>query len=74
MPSAGSERVLSEEGVAQYEAALDAFTTGEWEAAFAKLHEVPHWDQGKDFLTSFILSHQRTPPPEWDGVVPMDSK
>jgi hypothetical protein len=27
-----------------------------------------------DFLMSFILSHQRTPPHGWDGVIPMESK
>jgi adenylate cyclase len=35
---------------------------------------VPPWDQGKDFLTSHILSHRREPPPGWDGVVDLESK
>jgi len=74
LPDASGEEVLSPEGVVKYERALDAFGSGNWDEAFAGLHEVPHWDTGKDFLTSFILTHQRTPPADWDGVVPMDSK
>lgn len=74
LPDSGEANVLDAEGVAHYERALDAFVKGDWAAAFALLHEVPHWDQGKDFLTSHILKHQRTPPPGWDGVVPMDRK
>jgi adenylate cyclase len=66
--------VTVSDDVDKYETALDEFIDGNWDAAFASLHEVPHWDHGKDFLTSFILKHRRTPPPGWDGVVPMESK
>ena len=61
-------------GIALYERALDAFVGGDWSQAFTILHEVPPWDQGKDFLTSHILSHRREPPPGWDGVVALESK
>ena len=74
LPDAKGEDALSDEAVAQYESALDAFVSGDWDTAFAGLHEVPHWDHGKDFLTSHILKHQRTPPSDWDGVVTMESK
>ncbi|MGH9319919.1 MAG: hypothetical protein ACRD21_09415 [Vicinamibacteria bacterium] len=47
---------------------------GNWNEAFALLHEVPPWDQGKDFLTSHILSHRREPPPGWDGIIALESK
>ena len=65
---------LDDDAVALYEKALDAFVAGDWDEAFAVLHEVPHWDKGKDFLTSHILRHRRQPPPDWNGVVAMDSK
>ncbi len=74
LPNVVETQVLTAEGVRQYEAALDQFIAGDWDEAFAGLHEVPHWDHGKDFLTSFILQHQRKPPAGWDGVVSMDSK
>ena len=74
LPNADETGVLTVEGIHRYESALDDFIGGDWDAAFAGLHEVPHWDHGKDFLTSFILKHQRKPPAGWDGVVPMDSK
>ncbi len=74
LPKGGEPNLLDDAGVALYERALDAFKAGEWNEAFALLHEVPPWDQGKDFLTSHILSHRREPPPGWDGVVALESK
>lgn len=73
--SLGSARqVLSGQDVERYEKALGAFCDGRWEEAIALLHELPHWDQGKDFLTSFILSHRRLPPKDWNGVIELDRK
>jgi len=74
LPPVGEPGVLSNEHLAQYEAALNAFNEGDWDEAFALLHGIPHWDQGADFLTSHILRHQRQPPSGWDGVVQIDSK
>jgi adenylate cyclase len=74
LPPPGDPEVLDDSDVAQYEAALDAFTEGRWDEAFALLHDVPHWDHGKDFLTSHILLHRRQPPPAWDGVIGLESK
>jgi adenylate cyclase len=74
LPAPGGEETLSEEDVALYERALDAFSEGRWDEAFAQLHAVPHWDRGKDFLTTHILQHGRQPPPGWDGVIRLGSK
>jgi adenylate cyclase len=57
-----------------YEAALDAVQTGNWPAAFELLHQVPAEDRVKDFLTVFIAQHNRTPPPDWAGFIPLKSK
>ncbi|HEY8503829.1 MAG TPA: hypothetical protein VIL46_04560, partial [Gemmataceae bacterium] len=62
------------EHLAHYEAALDAFLKGDWAAAYAELHQVPPSDLGKDILTGFIIQHNHTPPPGWDGVIPLTSK
>jgi adenylate cyclase len=74
LPASEEEGILSVNEVTRYEDALEAFTTGRWDEAFALLHEVPHWDHGKDFLTSIIIRHRRTPPDDWDGVVSLESK
>jgi adenylate cyclase len=74
LPKGGEANLLDDAGIALYERALDAFVAGNWNEAFALLHEVPPWDQGKDFLTSHILSHRREPPRGWDGVVALESK
>lgn len=66
--------VLTDGDLETYDQALTAFSAGEWEAALERLHRLPHWDQGKDFLLSFILRHQRRAPAGWDGVIPLERK
>jgi adenylate cyclase len=65
---------LSDEHVAAYEAALEAFQARDWPEALRLLHQVPPDDQAKDFLTVFIAQHNRTPPLDWDGSIPLDAK
>jgi len=72
-PVAGPQSLLDQH-VQQYEAALDAFNAGRWDEAYALLHDVPHWDHGKDFLVSYILQHRRQPPPDWAGIIELQSK
>jgi adenylate cyclase len=66
--------VLTDADLAHYEAALDAFLASRWPEAFELLHRVPPEDRVKDFLTVFIAQHNRTPPKNWDGVIPLLSK
>lgn len=65
---------LDERNLRDYEAALDHFLAGRWSEALDLLHCVPAKDRVKDFLTVFIAQHGRTPPPHWNGVVPLTSK
>lgn len=65
---------LTDEHLGYYEAALDAFLARCWPEAFELLHQIPTEDQVKDFLTVYIAQHNRTPPPGWDGVIPLESK
>lgn len=65
---------LTDENIRAYEAALDAFIKGDWEEAFALLHEVPSTDRVKDFLTVTIAQHDRASPVGWDGVIAMTAK
>ncbi len=74
LPPFGPFAQLSDEHIAAYEAALDALQARDWEAAFQWLHQVPAQDRVKDFLTVFIAQHHRTPPENWDGVIPIAGK
>ena len=65
---------LSDENLAAYEEAVDAFLSGDWTLALKLLHRVPPDDLVKDFLTVFIAQHNRTPPPGWDGAIPLVAK
>ncbi|MGE0609722.1 MAG: adenylate/guanylate cyclase domain-containing protein [Pirellulales bacterium] len=65
---------LTNAHLAAYEQALDTFLAGNWQESLERLHEVPAKDRVKDFLTVFIAQHNRTPPPGWDGVIPLSSK
>lgn len=74
LPPAGTPLAPSDAAIANYEAALDEVLGGDWEKAFRLLHEVPAGDRVKDFLTVYIASHGRVPPPTWDGVIAMQNK
>jgi len=74
LPPAVEYPQLTDENLAAYEAALDALLDRDWPKAFELLHEVPADDRVKDFLTVFIAQHNRTPPVDWDGVIPLSSK
>jgi adenylate cyclase len=65
---------LTNAHLAAYEAAWDAFQSRDWPEALRLLHQVPPDDQAKDFLTIFIAQHSRTPPPGWDGSIPLEGK
>jgi len=74
LPPESQYPVLTDEHLAVYESALDAFLAGDWARAFGLLHRIPTEDRVKDFLTVYIAQHNRTPPPGWDGVVPLENK
>ncbi len=65
---------LTGPAIQAYESALDALQRGRWQESLQWLHRVPAEDQAKDFLTVFIAQHNRTPPPDWDGYIPLASK
>lgn len=63
---------LSVDDLRAYERGAEAFTTGNWEAALSELQRVPATDRVKDVVMRFILERRRTPPPGWDGVLPVE--
>lgn len=74
LPPSGADAGLTDADLANYEAALAAFLAGNWDQALTLLHKVPPTDQGKDILTAHIITHNRTPPLGWDGVIPLEQK
>jgi len=74
LPPATAGHVLSEEDLATSETALTAFLQGDWPAAYDLLRQMPTDDRVSDFLTVYIAQHNRTAPPDWDGVIPLASK
>ena len=74
VPPLDANSELSDAHIEAYESALAAFQQGDWNEALRRLHLVPPDDQAKDFLTVFIAHHGRTPPPGWDGSIPLDGK
>jgi len=74
LPPAEQFPELSDDHLAAYEGALAAFQASDWNEALRLLHRVPPDDQAKDCLTVFIAQHSRTPPPNWDGSIPLEGK
>lgn len=69
-----SEETLSDEHLARYEQALDAFIEGDWLEAIDLLGELPTRDRGKDFLMIHIAQNQYDPPANWNGTIALSSK
>ncbi len=65
---------LTQKDIQAYEAALKSLQDGDWQKAFTLLHQVPASDRVKDFLTVLIAQHNRTPPADWTGAIPLTSK
>jgi adenylate cyclase len=74
LPPLAASDGFTDEHIAEYEAALQDFVAGRWQAAFERLHRVPATDRVKDFLTVMIAQHNRHPPAGWDGVISLTSK
>jgi adenylate cyclase len=74
LPPAAAYPELTDAHLESYEAALDAFLAGRWREAFHLLHRIPSDDRAKDFMTVYMAQHNRTPPPHWDGVIPLGYK
>jgi adenylate cyclase len=74
LPPLASFPTLTDAHIADYERALEDLLAGRWPQAFERLHRVPAEDRVKDFLTVFIAQHNRTPPDNWTGVIPLTSK
>ena len=74
LPPASSGSCLSDEQIAVYEAGVDHFTSGDWEAAWQCLHEMPASDRAQDFLSMLITQHSRRAPADWNGIVRLTEK
>ena len=74
LPPESEYPLLTDEHLEYCDAALDALLSGRWSEAFELLHRTPTEDTVTDFLTVYIAQHNRTPPPNWDGVIPLSSK
>jgi len=74
LPPVDSYPELTDEHLRFYEAGLDAFLEGDWTESLEQLQRVPARDRVKDFLTGYIVQHNRTPPTGWNGVIAMTTK
>jgi adenylate cyclase len=74
LPPAAECPGLPDKNLTAYEAALTAFTKGDWDRALAHLSELPENDQAASFLEQFIGKHGGQPPINWDGAIPLEAK
>ena len=70
----GPEQFLTDDHVAEYEAAVEAFIDGRWHEALDHFDRLPVGDRAKDFLMIYIAQNEYEPPDGWDGVIAMSSK
>lgn len=74
LPSEAACPLLSDEQIARYEEGVDNFISGNWDAAWQCLHEMPAGDRAQDFLAMPIVQSSRRAPADWDGVIRLARK
>ncbi len=74
LPPASEGAQPTDDHLATYEAALDAFYEGDWALARKRLHQIPEEDPVADFLAAYIGDRDAAPLDGWDGVIPLASK
>lgn len=74
LPSATELPELTAAHLASYDTAVDHFTAGRWEEAYAVLRALPSSDRAQDFLALHIAQNNRIAPADWNGVIRLPSK
>lgn len=74
LPPLSVDDSVSDDAIAQFEAAADAFVSGEWPRALELLYKLPANDRVKEFLILHILQHQSQPPVGWKGILAFSTK
>ena len=74
LPPMSDEADLTNDQLAQYEAALDSILAGDWKHGSKLLNELPASDCVKEFLNSYMAQHQHIPPADWNGVIALREK
>lgn len=74
LPPESEEPLLTDTHLQNYERALQSFLQGDWPLAYKLLHDMPADDRVPDFLTGFIVQHDRVAPSHWEGIIPLAEK
>lgn len=74
LPALQDYAELTDIHLENYERGVDHFIAGDWDQAYHDLHSIPSSDRAQDFLMQQIMLHNRTSPPNWDGIVRLPSK
>jgi adenylate cyclase len=74
LPPTARDDTVSDETVAIYNQAVDAFISGNWDQSIELLNGVPAEDHTKDFLLEFAAANNNKRPQDWAGVIHMTRK
>lgn len=74
LPPEGLQSPLTDQDLADYGRALEAFISGDWEQASGLLAGLPAEDGAARFLLAFMAEHHGRPPQDWDGTINLKSK
>lgn len=74
LPSVEMDPSITDEAIKIYETAWDLFAAGIWRDALDQLNLLSEHDKVRDYLMLHITQHNGKPPPNWNGVIVMQSK
>ncbi|MDA0810361.1 MAG: adenylate/guanylate cyclase domain-containing protein [Planctomycetota bacterium] len=74
LPPSAMDNTISDDSIALYEKAVNAFINGNWQESVELFNRIPAEDRAKEFVTDFVTANANVPPANWDGVIHMTSK
>jgi adenylate cyclase len=74
LPPEGQQGAISNDLILQHEQAVDDFIAGNWSDAFDVLDQTPVSNRAKEIILLFMAHNNYTPPPDWDGIIDLESK
>ena len=65
---------VSDQHIVDFEAAVEALTTGDWPQAIELMNRIPETDGPRQFLLNYMAQNGNAPPANWDGVISLSQK
>lgn len=74
IPANRLDRAFTPQHIADHRAAVEAFVEGRWSESFDLFANLPDADRARNLPMAHMARLDYTPPPDWNGVIAVESK